>query len=43
MSTFVAINSEKDFPKPERKQPVHSASQSMEKRYVRVKNAFEVI
>ena len=35
--------SEKDFPKRERKQNVHSASQCMEKRYVRVKNTFEVI
>jgi hypothetical protein len=34
---------EKDFPKTERKQNVHSASQDMEKRYVRVKNTFEVM
>ncbi|MDR3340413.1 MAG: hypothetical protein LBT25_10055 [Candidatus Symbiothrix sp.] len=32
--------SEKDFPKLERKQ---NASQDMEKRYVRVKNTFEMI
>jgi hypothetical protein len=35
--------SEKDFPKLERKQNVSSTSQDMEKRYVRVKNTFEVI
>jgi hypothetical protein len=34
---------EKDFPTLERKQPIHSPIQGVEKRYVRVRNAFEVV
>jgi hypothetical protein len=34
---------EKDFPTLERKQSVHTPVQGVEKRYVRVRNAFDLV